>query len=630
MTQDMELPPRFHRFEGFEVDTLRRELRDPSGAVAPLTSKAFDVLCALIAHRHEVAGKDRLISEVWPGRVVEENNLTQAVAALRRAFGTDAHDRRFIVTVPGRGYRFVAELQPEGDAAESAAMQSSRGRTWPWPGFVAAIGVAALAVILVVWSLGAPREPPRASKSVGVPAALVVLPFRTAAGASHDDLLELGLADALATNLGHRDGLRIRSLASVQRLGTVPGEPLAAARALGATYVLEGNIRPVGGDLLRVEARLLSVSRAQPLWSGTYETPRERVVSLQERIGTAVAATLALQPANEPARAPAACEGGDTEAFRALLRAQYHLQHRDLSTVQAFQEAIRRDPACARAYAGLATAYLFMAHNDSSPEEVFPLARAAALQALRINPDSAEAWMARGRQLQLGEWDWARSEQALRRAIALNPSLAEAHFALAHLLVTTGRFEQGLEEAGVARELDPLSPQVHALEGGFLGAAGKPQQAQVRLQRALSLQQDFWVALQLRGGMALDNGDTRAAVRDLEAAADSSRRTSQALAMLAHAYVADGQRDKAVALRGELQARAARGYVPPTSLAAIDAALGDAAAALDGLEQAERMHDIRLVFLGIDARWNGLRDQPRFQALARRLHLATGPATGRF
>lgn len=620
----MEMPARFHRFEGFEVDTLRRELRDPAGALVPLSSKAFDVLCVLIAHRHEVATKEQLLAEAWPGRVVEDNNLTQAIAALRRAFGADARHRRFIVTVPGRGYRFAAEVTDAREAApvtpDSPTSVSPRAH---WR-LAVLLGVVLLAA---VWAGSGRRASPPVETA---PMSLVVLPFQRVDGTPLEDgLLALGLADALSAYLGRQAGLQVRSLASVQRLGALPPDPVAAGRALGATYVLAGTTR-IAGAQARVEARLLAVDPPGTLWAGGFDVPPQRLYLLQERIGAAVTAALALRSPMPQARAPSPCEGADVEAYRSLLRAQYRLKHRDLGTIRAFQEAIRRDPACARAYAGLATAYLFMAHNDSAPLEVFPLARAAALHALRIDPGSAEAWMARGRQLQLDEWDWKGAELALRRAIALNPSLAEGHFALAHLLVTTGRFEAGLAEARIARELDPLSPMVNALAGGFLGAAGRPEEAQVQLERALAQQAGFWVPLQIRGGMALDRGDPAAAVRDLEAAAGNGGRNSQTLAVLAFAHVAAGQPDKARALQRELQTRAAQGYLPPTSLAAVATALGDTPAALDALEQAERVRDIRLVFLGIDARWNALRGEPRFRALARRLQLSARPASGRF
>ncbi|HET7125690.1 MAG TPA: winged helix-turn-helix domain-containing protein [Lysobacter sp.] len=430
------------RFDDYEVDVLRRELRR-GGAPLPLTSRAFDVLCELIRRREEVVSKDDLFAAVWSGRIVEENNLSQAIAAIRRALGTNASDHRFILTVPGRGYRFVAELHP-----------------------------------------GTPRG--------------------------------------------------------------LPGE---------------------GED-----------------------------------------------------------EDSGVAAAHALLRAQYRLHQRDLSAPRAFLDAIRLDPASARAYAGLAMSYLFLAHNDVAPGEVFPLARAAALQAIRIDPASAEARIAHGRVLQLVEWNWPEAEAELRRAIAIDPGLTEAHSALAHVLATTGRFEEALAEAVRARTLDPLSPIVNVMEAGFQCAAGRFEAAHAGLRRTFALEPDFWIALVLRAGMALEESDAATAVVDLELAATRARPSygSLVLATLALACTANGEAWRSVGLLQELRDRQRDGYVPAVNLAAVHLALGEADAALDELERAHALRDIRMVFLGIDARWNPLRATPRFQALAQAMGLPNG------
>ena len=122
--------PRYYRFEPFRLDTRARELREDDGAPLSLTAKAFDTLCYLIAQRDRVVGKDELLAAVWPGRVVEENNLTQAIAALRRALGTNAGEHRYIVTVPGRGYRFIADVH-EGEADAVVAREQVDGAMHP-------------------------------------------------------------------------------------------------------------------------------------------------------------------------------------------------------------------------------------------------------------------------------------------------------------------------------------------------------------------------------------------------------------------------------------------------------------------------------------------------------------------
>jgi DNA-binding winged helix-turn-helix (wHTH) protein/TolB-like protein/Tfp pilus assembly protein PilF len=619
---------RHYRLARYRLDTQTRELRDGDGPVVPLTAKAFDTLCYLIEHRQRLVGKDELLASVWPGRVVEENNLTQAIAALRRAFGTTAGDHSFIVTVPGRGYRFVAEVEEgEGDAAPVATGASVTTMVPPWR---RAMTVGAVLFMLTLFAVAAwrMREGP-SPRSDAQRTALAVLPFRSLSTGPRDEGLELGLADTLITRLSHSSALRVRSLASARRLSRPQADPVAAGRQLGAAYVVEGTTQRIG-DQVRINARLLSVDKGTAVWADTFDAPIERVFTVQDDISNAVTSALALAPVVLPERGRSPCEGGDPAAYRALLRAQHQLHRRATDTIAAFQQAITLDPVCARAYAGLTMAYLFIAHNDGDPAEVFPLARAAAAQALRIDPESAEANMAHGRQLQLYGWDWARSEASLRRAIALNPSFADAHFSLAHLLVLTGHFDEGLEQARQARELDPLSPLINSLEGGFLSAAGQPQAARERVQRALELEPDFWIALLVRGGLALDRGDVAAALADLERSAARSGRASQVLAVLASARVAAGERAQAQAILRELQARDAAGYVPATSLAAVHNALGDTDVALDLLERAYREHDIRMAFLKVDARWNNLRSQPRFRALARRMGLDADHATGRF
>ncbi|GAB3735447.1 hypothetical protein GCM10028862_19230 [Luteimonas pelagia] len=630
------------RFEPFRLDPRSRVLRRDDGGVVPLTGRAFDTLCYLVRHRDRVVGKDELFAAVWAGRVVEENNLSQAVSAIRRALGTGAQDHRFLVTVPGRGYRFVAEVAEVALATADVAPASEGAAPPPGapapeladrrgPPLVAWLGAVLFLVALFVLAAWHFRPGPGADGATAPtarPATLAILPFRSLAPGAPDDVLELGLADTLVTRLARVDGLRVRALPS--SLAVPRGiDAVEAGRLLDANYVVTGSAQQAGGRV-RVNARLVSVGDGRVIWTQTIDTDGARVFAAQDRIAAAIAERLSLQPEAMPVQPPSPCDGGDVSAYRAVLRAQYRLHRRDPSTIGTFHEAIRRDPTCARAYAGLAVSYMFQAHNDAAPLEVFPLARAAIDRALALDPDAPETLLAHARYLQLHAWDWAGSERALRRALAINPSLADGHFALAHLLVTHGRFDEGLSHARQARELDPLSPFINALEAGFLTAAGETAGARVRVARALELEPDFWIALLVRGGMALDGGEPDAAVRDLARAAEASGGASQVLALLAIAHAAAGDDAAAAAIRDELVARSGRGYLPGTSLAAAHLATGAPEAALDALEQARAARDIRIVFMGVDARWNPLRDSPRFRALAGSTGLSADAATGRF
>jgi tetratricopeptide (TPR) repeat protein len=269
----------------------------------------------------------------------------------------------------------------------------------------------------------------------------------------------------------------------------------------------------------------------------------------------------------------------------------------------------------------MALAWRGLVHIDHEPDEMFGLAKAAVAQALKIDPDSPEALTAQGRNRHLYDWDWVGAEASLKRAIELSPSLMEARWACAHLLVDQGRFDEGLEQAREACELDPLSPVVNAIYAGLLTAAGQSMAARKQLERALDLKPDFWIALQVRGGIALDDGDTAAAIADLDLAVERSGRASQILAVQALVHGHAGNRALPQAILRELEARRAVGYVPATSFAAVHVALGDTNAALNELERGFRERDIRMVFLKVDARWNILRAQPRFRALGQRMGL---------
>ncbi|MEO5629179.1 MAG: transcriptional regulator, partial [Thermomonas sp.] len=198
-------------FSGFRLDPVTRQLSGADGVTVPLTGRAFDVLEFLILHRDRVVGREELFLAVWRGRVVEENNLSQAIATLRRAFGTDAGDHAFILTVPGRGYRFVAPIHAIGDqrsiAGPALAAPSTPGEARAWlrpPLQLALLGLVAAVLLLAAWAVLVRRDGPavQAKAASGIPARVLVLPFRPIGAPSNDAILELGMADTLITRLG--------------------------------------------------------------------------------------------------------------------------------------------------------------------------------------------------------------------------------------------------------------------------------------------------------------------------------------------------------------------------------------------------------------------------------------------
>jgi DNA-binding winged helix-turn-helix (wHTH) protein/TolB-like protein/tetratricopeptide (TPR) repeat protein len=646
------------RVENHLVDPRLRRLSGPDGKPIPLSAKAFDALLYLITHRDRIVGKDELLAQVWPGRVVEENNLTQAISSLRKAFGTGAGDHRYVLTVAGRGYRWVAALQPEHSDDAAVADPASAPGTQPppaaeapppapaadgmprRPAFRIALATAGLLVLglLAAWAWRpVPPAPPAgasAEAADGEPAMLAVLPFRTVAGEPRDDLLVLGLAESLIVRLSANTGLRVSSLGSVARFATAEEDPLVAARALGATYVVEGSTQRQG-EQVRVSVRLLRAPEGDTLWADTFDAGIGEAFRLQDRMADAVVQALSLRLTETSAAHRSPCDGDDPAAYRAYLGGRDLMMAPSAERLQrailAFRQALDLDPTCARAWAGQAFAWRALAiTGDADPAEAFPLVRAAIERALALDPLSAEAYSSLAFVEFWHEWDWEAAEAAARRAVWLNPSLAESRLMLAHLLVNLGRFDEGLEEVRAARAVDPLSPLLGALEAGFLTAAGRRHEARAQIERALLVAPDFWIALLIRGSMALDDGNPAEAIADLDRAVQRSGQNSLTLAMLGMALAASGDRPRAEIVLGQLRERAVEGYVPASSLASVELALGNRDAALALLERGLQQRDVRMSFIGIDARWNPIREEPRFRAIAQQLGLPVDPAHGRF
>lgn len=615
------MPPataRRYRFATYRLDTRSRELREGDGAPVPLTAKAFDTLVFLIEHRDHVVSRDELLGAVWAGRVVEENTLTQAIAALRRALGTQGGEHRFIVTVPGRGYRFVADVQDE-DMAEyhaiSAVPTTARRVRRPM-----LIGVALLLVAVIggvaAWRLRTPGdvEPAQAD------ATLAVLPFRSLSTGPQDEMLSLGLADALITRIGSSTSLQVRSLASSRRFGDA--DPLDAGRRLNARYVVEGTTQR-GGDRIRVSARLIDVQKERTLWSGTFDERSGNVFTLQDTLASAMTDALALTRTDVAVHSP--CDGENAVAYRAYLAGRYQLDRpsgpRMRQALSSFHRAIDLDPTCARAYAGMAYAYrASVMTGDADPREAFPLAQAAIGRALAIDPRLAEAYSSRGFVQFWYDWDWQAAEASLKHAIELNPSLAEAHLAYAHLLSNIGRHQESAVQARQAYALNPLSPLVGMLSSSFLDEAGFANEAQRIRKSALEIEPDYWVPMVGRGMMKIQQGDRAGGLAQIRRAVVLCADCSLALAGLVQGELAAGDRAAAERIRDALDARARTGYIPGSNLAIVYNALGDSEGALAQLERGYRERDVRMTFLAADPTWDNLRKDARFAALMARMN----------
>ena len=571
-----------YEFGEFRLDAGKRLLLRGGGEVVPLTPKVFDTLLYLVERGGVVVDKDELMRVIWPDTVVEENNLNQNVSALRRALGESRGEHRYIVTVPGRGYRFVADVKAGADVSA------------------------------------------RAQTSVSSIRNLAVLPFTPLVAEHRDAALELGMADALVARLGSGE-IIVRPINSVRKYVELDQDPLAAGRELGVESVLEGSIQR-WGDYIRVTVRLVNVSDGATLWAGTFDEKFTNIFAVQDAIAEKVAGALAPQLGHEEKKLLTKRYTLNAEAYELYVRGRYHALKATPPEIQTaisyFRQAIDLDPDYALAYVGLADAYRsFPLNSDMPPNEFFPRAKAALQKAVAIDDTLAEAHAVLGFTIFWYDWDWGAAEGQYRRALELDPNSADAHLAYAHLLSNTGRHTEALAEAKRARELDPLNLRTNALEGQFLNHAGRTDEALARLQKTFELDQNYLLAHLFAWSVYIEKGMYVEAVAEARRARELNDLSAQPGAYLGYALAKSGKRREALAeLEGLLELLAER-YVPPYLVALVYNGLGERDEALDWLERGYEQRDPKMVFLLVEPKWSNLHSEPRFQDLLRRVGL---------
>ena len=642
-----------YAFGDFVLERSQRRVLRGDGASLALTPRQFDALLLLIENAGRLLDKDTLMRALWPGLVVEDNNLSQAISALRRALGDEAPGRRYIQTVARHGFRFIAPVTIDSPLAEpapaaAAPAEPHEPRTAPAvptgidraPGpepsvtgrrrwLALAFGCAAtVAAAAAVWTWR--RAPSNQGADSAARATLAVLPFKPLAAESRDELLEVGMADSLITRLSTVPGLIVRSVGSVRRYAGSEQDPLRAARDLDAAWIVDGSLQR-RGDQLRVSARLLRASDGSAAWSGSFDEQFTGVFDVQDAISAKVVHALVgqLRPGHGIGVALTGADLGgtrNTDAYQLYLAAVRLAQRSRADSlrksIELFNQALAVDPSYALAYVGLAQALReTLLAADVRPATVFAPARAAVQRALKLAPNLAEAVAQNAVSLYYFEFDWPGAEREFRRALASNPNVAAAHFGLAQLLLTQDRIDEGFVHLQRARELDPMSAFFNTLEAGYLFASGRRDEGRARLKRAFDIDPDFFLAHRTQAVMQLADGQPEPAIASLRRAAALAEGNSRPQALLGMHLARLDRRDEARAILDQMLLQAASRYVPPFSLAVLHAALGENSTALDELQTAVTERDPQLVFLKDDPRWIGLRGEPRFKALMRTLTL---------
>ena len=659
-----------YEFDSFRLDPAERQLlRD--GVHVPLTPKVFETLVVLVERGGHLVEKEELLKLVWAEAFVEEANLARCIHTLRKALGEEHNGRKYIETVPKRGYRFVAEVREvenggsdamTRDQAEAATKNLNGAGTdngalgieqanetrandfapslhrpispspllaLPRRRLSVSVFIVALALVVAAAAVGAyfyfNRSRQVATDQTPINS-IAVLPFVNVSADPEVEYLSDGISESLINRLSQLPKLSVKARSSVFRFKGKDVETKEVGKQLNVQAILNGRVVQ-RGDNLTLGLELVDARTGNQLWGEQYQRKLTDLVSLQNEIVRDVSNKLRVKLSGADERKLTKNYTENTEAYQLYLRGRYHyfkLTEPEIrKSISLYQQAIDADPTYALAYAGIADAYrtLPLAGWNMPSKEAFPQAKAAAKKALEIDEKLAEAHIVLGWVGFLYDWDWTAAESELKRAIELSPNNSDALRAYAHLLSNSGRHEEAIAEAKRARELDPLSLITNALDSQFLFYAGRDEEAIARLRETLELEPNFWAAHNILARIYIRQKRFEEAIAALNRAKELSGGSAEPVTQLGYALAKSGKREQGLAALEELKTSAADRYVPAYNFAMIYNGLGEKNEALKYLQKSAQEREVQISFIKIDTRWDELRADPRFQDLLRRVGL---------
>jgi TolB-like protein/Tfp pilus assembly protein PilF len=568
--------PRF-RFGEFELDISAYELRR-GGQPVHLERHPMDLLILLVERRLQLVPRADIVKRLWdPGVFVDvEMGVNTAIRKLRQALRDSRESPAFVETISGKGYRFIAPVK---------------------------------AVLL--------GRTEQAIESVAV------LPFANDSADPDAEYLSDGISETLISNLSQIGNLRVVARSTVFRYRGKDIDLQKAGNDLHVRAVVSGRLLQ-RGDTLIVRAELMDVATGAQLWGGQYHRKAEDVFALQDDLSREISEKLQLQLSGNEKQRLTKRYTEDSEAYRLYLKGRYHWNKRSpeglQKAVEYFRQALDKHPTYSLAYAGLADTYAYLSFfNLVAPREAMPKAKTAAMKALEIDNDVAEAHVSMGYVSFTYDGDWAAAGKHFEQALALNPAYSRAHTFYPFYLSSLGRSEEALEVAKHALDLDPASPAVSHSLAVQLYLARKFERAIEQTHGTLDMDANFAISYAVLGEAYLAKGMYREGLSALEKYSVLSRRCSASLALLGYSQARLGERKQSIQLIDELKAASKECFVPALWFALIYAGLEEREQAFTWLERAVAERFNRLAYLKVEALWDPLRSDPRFADLLRRV-----------
>ncbi len=633
----------------FEVDLRAFELRH-LGRALKLERIPLQVLVILIEQKGQLVTREEIAEKIWGKDVFldTDNSINSAIRKIRQALKDDPQQPRYVETLPGRGYRFIApvlDASPRPPQASSAPAQHADPASLR-PHLVSeqsynkrdepALAVAAprrqqfrlwialfscCAIGLVAWIgwhhfYGASAGSPIRS--------IAVLPLQNLSGDPAQDFFADGMTEELITELSRIQSLRVISHTSVMEYKGTKKHLPQIAHELGVDGVLEGSVIREN-DQVRVTVQLLDGPNDRHLWSESYERPLHGILNLQREVAEAVTQQIRIQLTPEQKARFGSARSVNPEAFDAYLRGRFILNNQFtmgpplLQAKSYFEESIRKDQGFAEAYSGLADAYLYLAIFRQVPQEAaFQSAHEALSKATQLDDSIGEVHDTLGVISWRYDWNLDEAQRQFNRAIATAPSYTCAHEDRAEFLAFLGRRAEALAELARINQID-LGPSAAMTEAGVYYQLRDFPGLVEAAKRGIASNPNEWVEHQNLGAGFEGTGKLPEAISEYQKAVQLSNGDQDANASLAHAYAVTGRKTEAEQILHDLLNRSKDNEVSPYIVATIYAGLGEKDKALQFLEKAYNERCLEISWhLKADPRIDNLRSDPRFQALSQK------------
>jgi TolB-like protein/DNA-binding winged helix-turn-helix (wHTH) protein/tetratricopeptide (TPR) repeat protein len=626
--------PPIVRFGIYEADLAAGELRK-NGLKVKLQGKPFEIMTLLLEHPGEVVSREQLHKRLWPADtfVDFDHGLNNAMNKLRYALGDSADNSRFIATVGGRGYRFIApvergiqELAPPvalPEVALPAKPVRAARRAWMAGSSALALLIILVFVIFFRGNVGTWVRQLTPGSGPGRIQSLAVLPLENLSNNPEEQYFADGMTDELTTELAAIGSLRVISRTSVMHYRKTTKTLPQIGRELSVDAIVEGSVVH-SGNRVRINSQWIETATDHHPWAKTYDRDTHDTLAMQSEVAQAIASAVRIKLTPREQARFSGQRHVIPEAHEAYLKGRYCL---DSETEEGlgkaknfFNAALQLDPGYALAWAGLADSYYYLSDIYLPPVQAMPAAKAAAERAVAIDDSLASAHTSLALVRLFYDRDLPAAERELRRAIELNPNDAAAHLWYGMYFAVRQRPKESLPELRLALQLDPLSPQTRTNAGLALYLLRDYEQLVAQSLESIQLDPNSWGAHANLGGAYEQTGKFAEAISEWSKASELSG-SPVMLSGLGHAYASAGKQTEARKVLGQLKKLSEQRFVPAWAMAAVYVGLGDKEQALIWLERAYQDKSECFIELKADAMFDPLRSDPRFVNLLRRVGL---------